>query len=134
MPAEITNLTTADGFRIYDLDVNAADLVAVAGPEGWDPETIDPDDLPDGFRWIDEEEWSDAMQRSADIIDLKLVANALEFANSLFDRQGFQEDRGLSWTDTDREFIQSGAAAARTLLRTANRRGLATSAKELGIK
>jgi hypothetical protein len=41
----------------YDLDPHASDLWVVAGPHGHDPATIDPDNLPDGFRWVSEDEW-----------------------------------------------------------------------------
>ena len=62
-PAAITtDLRTADGLTVYDLDPHAAELWAVAGPAGVDPTTIDPDDIPDGFRWIDDAEWSDAVE------------------------------------------------------------------------
>jgi hypothetical protein len=52
-----TNLRTADGLTVYDLDPQAADLWAVAGPDGLDPATIDTDNLPDGCRWVDNGEW-----------------------------------------------------------------------------
>ena len=58
MKAQRTNLKTADGFTVYDLDPQAAELWAVAGPDGLDPATIDPDNLPDGCRWVDEAEWT----------------------------------------------------------------------------
>ncbi len=54
-----TTKITSDGLRVYDLDPRASELWAVAGPDGYDPTTIDPDDLPEGFRWVEEEEWSD---------------------------------------------------------------------------
>lgn len=57
--AERTNLTTADGLAVYDLEPQAADLVAVAGPAGVDPSTIDQDSLPAGFRWVTPAEWSE---------------------------------------------------------------------------
>ena len=60
-----TALTTADGLAIYDLSQQAGELVAVAGPAGY-AGTIDPDALPAGFRWISEEEWSEADQRRAE--------------------------------------------------------------------
>jgi hypothetical protein len=53
-----TDLTTADGLTVYDLDPQASELWAVAGPAGVDPRTIDPDALPDGFRWVDAAEWT----------------------------------------------------------------------------
>ena len=51
-----TRYKTADGLTVYDLDSQAAELWAVAGPDGFVGE-IDPDDLPDGFRWVDGWEW-----------------------------------------------------------------------------
>ena len=52
-----TELVTHDGLRVYDLVPLAVDLWAVAGPDGVDPATIDPDALPDGCRWLDDDEW-----------------------------------------------------------------------------
>jgi hypothetical protein len=43
---------------VYDLDPQASELWAVAGPAGVDPRTIDPDALPAGFRWVDDAEWT----------------------------------------------------------------------------
>ena len=37
---------------------------------------------------------------------------ALQMAESLFDRQGFQEMRGLAWNDGDRKQIQDAIKAA----------------------
>lgn len=59
-----TDLRTADGLTIYDLDPQSAELWAVAGPADVDPTTIDPDALPDGFRWITDAEWASANARS----------------------------------------------------------------------
>jgi hypothetical protein len=56
--AKTTDYTTTDGLRVYDLDPQAGDLWAVAGPDGHDPREIDVDDLPQGWRWVDEDEWS----------------------------------------------------------------------------
>lgn len=72
-----TNMRTKDGLVVYDLDPQASELWAVAGPEGFTG-TVDTDDLPDGFRWVDNAEWS-ALQaetktrrvRQSDIDDLK---------------------------------------------------------------
>lgn len=64
--AEATELRTADGLTIYDLEPQAAVLVAVAGPAGHDPRTIDDDDLPEGFRWVGPGEWADACERLDD--------------------------------------------------------------------
>lgn len=59
-----TNLTTADGLRIYDLEPQAAELTAIAGPEGLDCSAIDMDALPAGCRWVTDEEWSAACERA----------------------------------------------------------------------
>lgn len=64
MNATKTSLRTADGLVIYDLDPQAASLVAVAGPDGLDPNKIDIDELPDGFRWIEDDEWEEAVERA----------------------------------------------------------------------
>ena len=62
MNAVKTNYKTCDGLTIYDLDPQSSELWAVAGPDGVDPRTIDPDNLPEGFRWVESEEW-EAQQR-----------------------------------------------------------------------
>lgn len=61
-----TDLVTKNGERIYDLDPLASDLWAIAGPDGLDPNTVSVtwDDLPDGYRWLSDEEWSDAVERA----------------------------------------------------------------------
>lgn len=51
-----TGLCTAEGLVVYDLAPQAAELWAVAGPDGFAGE-IDPDNLPEGFRWVDGWEW-----------------------------------------------------------------------------
>ena len=51
-----TKYTTADGLAVYDLAPELADLCAVAGPDGHTG-PIDPDDLPQGFRWVTADEW-----------------------------------------------------------------------------
>jgi hypothetical protein len=50
-------LTTKDGLTVYDLDPQASELVAVAGPAGFSKSDLDPDNLPEGFRWVTAEEW-----------------------------------------------------------------------------
>ena len=47
----------------YDLDPMAADLWVVEGPEGYDINAIDPDHLPEGFRWIEDAEWAEKHQK-----------------------------------------------------------------------
>ena len=61
-----TGLITDDGLRVYDLDVMASELWAVAGPYGYDVHAIDPDNLPPGFRWVDNEEWDRLCEERAD--------------------------------------------------------------------
>jgi len=58
MTATKTEYTTRDGLRVYDLSPLTSELWTVAGPDGVDSTTIDPDALPSGFRWIDDQEWS----------------------------------------------------------------------------
>jgi hypothetical protein len=60
------NNTTKDGLTIYDLDPNAAELWVVAGPAGYDVSKIDTDNLPDGFRWVENEEW-EALQNDSEV-------------------------------------------------------------------
>ena len=43
----------------YDLDPQASELWVVEGPAGWDVEELDPDNLPDGFRWVTAQEWEE---------------------------------------------------------------------------
>jgi hypothetical protein len=54
-----TRYESSDDLTVYDLDPNASELWVVAGPDGHDACTIDPDNLPDGFRWITDQEWED---------------------------------------------------------------------------
>jgi len=42
----------------YDLDPLAGELWVVEGPDGHDPDKLNPDDLPDGFRWLEDGEWA----------------------------------------------------------------------------
>jgi hypothetical protein len=64
-------MKTKDGLTVYDLDPQAGELWAVAGPNGFDPKAIDPDNLPDGFRWVEDEEW-EAIQADAPRIPVAL--------------------------------------------------------------
>lgn len=52
-----TDMITDDGLRVYDLCVLCHVLWAVAGPDGHDPDTIDIDALPPGFRRVQVDEW-----------------------------------------------------------------------------
>jgi hypothetical protein len=63
--AQTTDYTTADGLRIYDLDPLAGELCTVAGPDGIDPRGIDPNYLPEGFRWVFDDEWETAVTETA---------------------------------------------------------------------
>jgi hypothetical protein len=49
--------TTIDGLTIYDLLPQASELWVVAGPAGYDPKEIDMENLPEGFRWVESDEW-----------------------------------------------------------------------------
>ena len=42
----------------YDLDPKSGELWVVAGPAGYDVADLDPDELPEGFRWVTDEEWA----------------------------------------------------------------------------
>lgn len=66
MTARKTNLITDDGLAVYDLDPHCSGLIAVAGPHGYEPESIIPFALPPGFRWVDASEWSRLCQERAD--------------------------------------------------------------------
>jgi hypothetical protein len=57
-----TDLRTTDNLVVYDLDPQASELWVVAGPDGVDPATIDPDALPAGCRWVDDEEWEELVR------------------------------------------------------------------------
>ena len=64
-----TGRRTFDDLVIYDLRPTADEIWAVAGPDGWDPKSIDPDDLPDGFRWCEDHEYGDDIIRTVKITD-----------------------------------------------------------------
>ena len=59
---------TFDGLRVYDLDPQASELWACIGPEGADPRTLDPDNLPEGFRLITPSEWEAVESGEAEIV------------------------------------------------------------------
>ena len=59
MPAVRTRLLTQDNLRVYDLNPQATEVIAVAGPDGHDPDKLDIEQLPAGFRRIDVEEWEE---------------------------------------------------------------------------
>lgn len=60
-----TDLRTPDNLAVYDLDPQAAELWAIAGPDGLIESEIDTDNLPTGCRWITDEEW-EALQSQGD--------------------------------------------------------------------
>lgn len=57
MPAIKTDLLTQDNLRVYDLEPAGPKVVAVAGPDGHNPEQLRMDQLPPGFRPIGADEW-----------------------------------------------------------------------------
>ena len=57
MPAVKTTLLTQDNLSVYDLDPQAPEIIAVAGPDGFNPDQIDVHSLPEGFRKIGKDEW-----------------------------------------------------------------------------
>jgi hypothetical protein len=59
MPGVKTDLLTQDNLRVYDLDPMDPRIRAVAGPDGYDPDDLDINNLPPGFRRIDVEEWEE---------------------------------------------------------------------------
>ena len=92
MHAQKTNFTTLDGLIVYDLSPQASDLWAVAGPDGVDPETIDFESLPSGFRWVDSEEW-EKLNESQSSKEIRIAYSiAAEDA-----RGGSPSDAELGW-------------------------------------
>lgn len=71
---------TRDGLRVYDLAPQAAENWIVAGPDGVDPETIDAECLPAGFRWVHDVEWSTLQQPAPPQPDEWLVDMYLDVA------------------------------------------------------
>jgi hypothetical protein len=53
-----TRYHTKDGLAVYDLDPLAAELWVIAGPDDLDEVAIDTDDIPEGCRWVDSNEWA----------------------------------------------------------------------------
>lgn len=64
MNATTTEYRTRDGLAVYDLDPQASELWAVAGPDGLDPAAIDADNLPAGCRWVSDDEWDQIQYRA----------------------------------------------------------------------
>jgi len=78
-------MRTADGLMIYDLKPHASELWAIAGPDGWQGRLgeIDTDHLPEGFRWVSDDEWESACQPPAK----KLVNSHQILADALADAE-----------------------------------------------
>lgn len=69
-----TSLKTNDGLTVYDLEPQASDLRVVAGHAGYTGE-IDPDALPEGFRWVTEYEW-ESLQSGRFVVDYEFTGVA----------------------------------------------------------
>ena len=48
---------TKDGLRLYDLAPHSAELCVVAGPIGYWVSDLNVDSLPNGFRWVGDDEY-----------------------------------------------------------------------------
>lgn len=91
--AKETDRKTYEGLSVYDLQPQGGELWLVAGPAGYDASTIDPDDLPDGFRWVTSDEWEDIPNLKSDPFILV-----------------FRPHQTPAWAivfQSDREFIES---------------------------
>ena len=88
-----TGLVTEDGLWLYDLEPQSSELMVVAGPPDF-VGTIDPDHLPHGFRWVEDEEWEELLNANRDepedsMTDAEADADALSSAG-----YGTDEDYG----------------------------------------
>ena len=93
-----TNLRTTDGLAVYDLDPLASDLWVVAGPDGH-TEQIDTDNLPDGFRWVTNEEWA-SLQDDPPRVE---VCTCVEWVRENdFDKDGIEE---RDWDEATNTYI-----------------------------
>jgi hypothetical protein len=65
-----TGMLTRDGLTIYDLQPLGGELTAVAGPGGHSAaavaHSVFNEDMPDGFRWVDTDEWADCVESQED--------------------------------------------------------------------
>lgn len=106
--------TTKDGLTIYDLDPQASELWVVAGPAGIDPKTIDTDNLPDGFRWVEAEEWEELQGIACEQIyfavcnvngpiSRKIVAESVQSAVAQFEAMDHQHIVDSVSTDAETE-------------------------------
>ena len=110
MNATKTNLRTTDGLCVYDLEPHAAALYAVAGPDGHDARTLaESDSLPDGFRWVSDEEWSALVASTTDYrfatdsehgtIDATSFAEAIEQLKAMLPAEAVA-DGGWGWVES----------------------------------
>ena len=84
-----TQHKTIDGLYVYDLAPQSAELLAAAGPDGWD-KLINQDKLPAGFRWVSETEWESLMLND-EAQKVRVDDEGFVFCNLLFPG-GLQED------------------------------------------
>lgn len=112
MTTQVTNLTTTDGLTVYDLDVYGSALTAVAGPAGYDPATIDTDELPDGFRWVTTEEW-ESLEGDGDTLGEIVAANSIsedaDVEESVADITRLLIEQGPTFSGGTDELARSGA-------------------------
>lgn len=96
-----TNLRTADGLAVYDLDPLASDLWVVAGPDGHIG-PIDPDDLPENFRWVTEQEW-ESLQDAVNESPRVEVCTCVEWVRENdFEKDGIEES---DWDEATNTYI-----------------------------
>jgi hypothetical protein len=84
-----TQHKTIDGLYVYDLAPQAAYLLAVAGPDGYD-EPINQDKLPEGFRWVSDTEW-ESLMLGDEAQKVRVDDEGFVFTNLLFPG-GLQDD------------------------------------------
>lgn len=108
MKAQKTDLRTADGLVVYDLDPQASELWTVAGPDGVDPTTIDPDCLPNGFRWVTEYEWQSLQDTEEPTYGWRVITSAngtgldgVVFATEQEAQKACEVCKKFSWEDTE---------------------------------
>lgn len=93
--------TTVDNLTVYDLDPQASELWVVAGPDGFVGE-IDPDDLPEGFRWVTGEEW-EALQDAVNESPRVEVCTCVEWVRENdFEKDGIEEH---DWDEATNTYI-----------------------------
>ena len=113
-----TNLTTRDGLRVYDLDTQASELWAVAGPAGYNVNAIDAKFLPDGFRWVSDAEWA-ALNGDRDMDDATNVQSVRDIIRAFLDvpKEALpsatyidQDEPGDPWQDI-RDYLTDSSVA-----------------------